>query len=339
MTDLTLDDIAKIAEVSRATVSRVVNNHSNVSEKTRRKVQKIIDETGYQPNLAARSLVSKQTKLLGLVIPRNIHGFFSDPYFSRLTEGISQACNFFDYTLALFVFHTEDDEQKIFPRLTQGRYVDGVIVQATGLGDALVPDVSKWKIPYVFAGRPLLKTDVSYLDVDNISGACQAVNHLIHHGYHKIGIVTGALNTSVGIDRLEGYRQAHAQRGLEIDTNLIAEGAFTETSAFNAAKRILKHQPDAIFAASDSMALGVLRAIKDANLSVPNDVALVGFDDLPPAIQANPQLTTIRQPIRRFGYKAVETLLDIIKNGAQPLRRIMFDTELIVRKSCGSSKL
>jgi LacI family transcriptional regulator len=336
MPDITLDDIAQIAGVSRATVSRVINNHPNVSEKMRQRVQKIIDETGYQPNLAARSLVSKQTKMLGLVIPRNIHGFFSDPYFSRLVEGISQACNFFDYTLALFVFQTEDEERKIFPRLTQGRFVDGIIVQATGLGDDLVPDVSEWKIPYIFAGRPLLKTEVSYLDVDNVSGAYQAVTHLIQHGYHRIGSVTGALNTSVGLDRLEGYRQAHAHQSREIDKNLIVEGDFTETSAYHAAKQLLEYQPDAIFAASDTMALGVLRAITDANLAVPNDVALVGYDDLPPATLANPQLTTIRQPIRSFGYKAVETLLDIIKNGALPIRRIMFDTELIIRKSCGS---
>ena len=336
MSNLTLDDIAKIAGVSRATVSRVVNNQSNVSDRMRQRVQKIIDETGFQPNLVARSLVSKQTKLLGLVIPNNIHGFFADPYYSRLVEGISQACNFFDYTLSLFVFQTEDDQRKIFPRLTQGRFVDGIIVQATGLGDELIPDISEWKIPYVFVGRPLLETEVSYLDVDNVSGAYQAVIHLLQLGYHKIGTVAGALNTSVGLDRLEGYHQALADRGLEIDNNLITEGDFTEISAYGAAKQLLKHQPDAIFVASDTMALGVLRAITEENLVVPNDIALVGYDDLPPAMLANPQLTTIRQPIRRFGYKAVETLLDIIQNGSQPLRRVIFDTELIIRKSCGS---
>jgi LacI family transcriptional regulator len=336
MSNLTLDDIAKIAGVSRATVSRVVNNQPNVSDRMRQRVQKIIDETGFQPNLVARSLVSKQTKLLGLVIPSNIHGFFADPYYSRLVEGISQACNFFDYTLGLFVFQKEDDQRKIFPRLTQGRFVDGIIVQATGLGDELIPDISEWKIPYVFAGRPLLETEVSYLDVDNVSGAYQAVTHLIQLGYHKIGTITGALNTSVGLDRLEGYHQALADRGLEVDNNLITEGDFTEISAYNATKQLLKHQPDAIFAASDTMALGVLRAITEENLAAPNDIALVGYDDLPPAKLANPQPTTIHQPIRRFGYGAVETLLDIIQNGSQPPRRVIFDTELIIRKSCGS---
>jgi DNA-binding LacI/PurR family transcriptional regulator len=143
----------------------------------------------------------------------------------------------------------------------------------------------------------------------------------------------------VGLDRLEGYQQALTHRGLELDDNLIAEGDFTEESAYYAAKQILRYQPDAIFAASDAMAVGVLRAINEAGLTVPDDIVLVGYDDLPPATLVNPQLTTIRQPIRSFGYKAVETLLDIIKNGQQPLKRIMFDTELIVRKSCGLSSL
>lgn len=338
MPNLTLEDIAQIAGVSRATVSRVINNHPNVSDKMRQRVQKIIDETGFQPNLAARSLVSRQTKLIGLVIPRNIHGFFSDPYFSRLVEGISQACNFYDYTLALFVFQTKDDERKIFPRLTQGVFVDGIVVQATGLGNELVPKVSEWTIPYVFVGRPMLETEVSYLDVDNVSGAYRAVTHLIDLGYQRIGTVAGAYNTSVGLDRLIGYRQALTNRGLEIDNKLISEGDFTEASAYYATQQLLQHHPDAIFAASDTMAMGVLRAINDANLVVPDDIALVGYDDLPPATLANPQLTTVRQPILSFGYKAVETLLDIIQNGQQPLRRIMFDTELIIRKSCGFSR-
>lgn len=339
MTDLTLDDVARLAGVSRATVSRVINNYPHVSEKLRQRVQKIIDETGFQPNLAARSLVSKETKFLGLVIPRNIHGFFSDPYFARLVEGISQACNLYDYTLTLFIFHSEEDERNIFPRITQGGLVDGIIVQATGLGSELTPKVSEWKTPYVFVGRPLIETEVSYLDVDNVAGSYSAVIHLIHSGRKKIGTITGALNTAVGLDRLEGYQQALVNRGFEINDNLIVEGDFTETSAYYAAKRILRHQPDAIFAASDTMAAGALRAIYETGLSVPEDIALVGYDDLPPAILATPQLTTIRQPIRSFGYKAVETLLDIIQNGQQPNRRIIFDTELIIRKSCGISAM
>ena len=337
MPDLTLEDIAELAGVSRATVSRVVNNHPNVSEKRRKHIQKIIDETGYQPNLAARSLVSQRTQLLGLVIPRSVHGFFTDPYFPRLVEGITQACNQYGYTLSLSLFYSEEDEREFFPRMTRKGLMDGIIVQATGLGERL-SEVSQWNVPYIFAGRPVGISGVSYIDVDNIQGAYNAVAHLAQLGYKKIATVTGALNTTAGIDRLEGYRQALSDRGLELGDHLISDGEFSEFGAYFSTKRLLQHQPDAIFCASDAMAIGVMKALRNEGLLVPDDIALVGFDDLLPATLTAPQLTTVRQPVRKFGFKATETLIDIIENGPQPPRRIIFDTELVIRGSCGSQR-
>jgi LacI family transcriptional regulator len=338
MSNLTLNDIAKIAGVSRATVSRVINNHPNVRQSVRDQVQKIIDETGYQPNLAARSLASQETKLIGLVIPRGIHGFFTDPYFPRLVEGISQACNQYGYSFSLSLFHNEKEERELFPKVTRKGFLDGIIVQATGLGANISPPISEWNIPYVFAGRPVEAPDVSYIDVDNIAGAYSAIAHLAQLGHRKIATVTGALNTSVGRDRLEGYQRAVRERGLEADDSLIVEGDFTEFGAYYATKRLLQNNlPEAIFCASDTMAIGVMKAIRDEGLLVPDDIALVGFDDLLPATLTVPQLTTVRQPVRRFGFKAVEILIDIINNGPQPPRRIMFGTELVIRGTCGST--
>ncbi|MBN1666997.1 MAG: LacI family DNA-binding transcriptional regulator [Anaerolineales bacterium] len=336
MSDLTLDDIAAKAGVSRATVSRVVNGHPSVSSKTRQKVQKIIQETGFQPNLVARSLASRKTSIIGLVIPRSVHGFFVDPYFPRLVEGISAACNQYDYTLSLLLFHTEEDERKLFPRVTQKGFLDGIIVQATGLGDRFYPKVSDWTIPFIFAGRPMIPDKVSYLDVDNHAGAYSAVIHLAQNGYRRIATITGALNTAAGADRLSGFQRAIQERGLEFDEKLIVEGDFTETSGYYAAKQLLPHKPEAIFVSSDAMALGAIRFFQETGLVIPNDVAIVGFDDLPPATLSRPQLTTVRQPVRSFGFKAVETLIDIIENGSQPPRRIIFDTELVIRDSCGT---
>ena len=213
--------------------------------------------------------------------------------------------------------------------------MDGIIVQATGLGERY-SEVSEWNVPFVFAGRPLDVDGVSFVDVDNLKGAYNAVAHLAQNGYQKIATVTGALNTTVGIDRLAGYRQALYDRGLEISDHFVVEGDFSEFGAYFATKRLLQYAPDAIFCASDTMAIGVMKALKDEGLFVPHDIALVGFHDLLPASINSPQLTTVRQPICQFGFKAIETLIDIIENGPQPPRRIMFETELVIRGSCGS---
>jgi len=334
---VTLDDVAKEAGVSRATVSRVVNDYPHVSDHVRQQVQACIDKLGYNPHLIARSLASKKTGNIGLVFPNSIHNFFTDPYYPRLTEGIAHACNENDYTLSLFIFHTEELEKKLIPRLTRGGLVDGIIVQATGIDDNILFKIKNGEVPFLVAGRPLNLPEANYIDVDNVSGAYNAVAHLIRVGRKKIGMISGPRNTSAGLDRLKGYRQALRERNYPIEDGLIVEGDFTELSGYHAANQLLKNQEvDAIFSASDTMAAGALRAVKDHSLSVPEDIALVGFDDLPPSRTAVPSLTTIRQPIRRFGVKAVDVLIDIIDNGSPPPRQVILGTELVIRESCGS---
>ena len=334
---VTLDDVAKEAGVSRATVSRVVNDYPHVSDEIRQHVQDCIDRLGYNPNFIARSLASQRTGNIGLVFPNSIHNFFTDPYYPRLTEGIAHACNENDYTLSLFIFHTPELEKKLVPRLNRGGLVDGIIVQATGMDDDILSKIPEGNVPVLVAGRPFNLPDANYIDVDNVSGAYNAVAHLIRAGRKRIGMITGAKNTTAGLDRIEGYKQALRERGLPVEENLLAEGDFTEQSGYYAAKELLKDKSlDAIFASSDTMAVGSLRAIKDQSLRVPEEIAVVGFDDLPPSRSADPQLTTIRQPIRRFGVKAVDVLIDIIRNGSETPRRVILGTELVVRESCGS---
>ncbi|MBN2146315.1 MAG: LacI family DNA-binding transcriptional regulator [Anaerolineales bacterium] len=333
--NLTLEDIARLAGVSRSTVSRVINDQSSVSEGVRQRVRQVIEDTGFHPNQAARALASQRTYVIGLVIPRSTSIFFSDPYFPRLTMGIAEACNRENYTLSLFLFHTEDDETRLFPRITRKGLVDGIIIQATQAADELFAQVRYSNVPYIVAGRPLNLPDVSYVDVDNVAGAHSAVRHLVRLGRRRIGHIAGPLNTTAGLDRIEGYRIAMNESGLPIEENLIAEGDFTEEGGYYAARSILAEHPDAIFIAADLMAAGAIRAIREAGLSVPRDIAIVSYDDLPPATLSSPPLTTIRQPIRRLGIRLVETLLDIIENGPKPTRRVLFDTELVIRDSCG----
>jgi LacI family transcriptional regulator len=334
MNRLTLDEIATQAGVSRSTVSRVVNNHPSVRPDVRLRIQKIIHETGFQPNAAAQSLANQRSYMIGLVIPKSINTIFSDPYFPRLTEGVAQGCNQHHYTLSLYI---EYDEENLLPRITRRGLLDGLIVQVSTIDDVLISKLSRADIPIVALGRPGTCTDVSFVDVDNKQGAYSAVAHLISLGRKRLATITGPLTSSTGIDRLEGYRRAVSERGNSLKVSLEAQGDFTELGAYFAAKSLLSQKPDAIFAASDIMARGAIRAIQEAGLCVPGDVAVVGFDDLPPATMVSPLLTTVRQPVKRLGTIAVDTLIDLIEHGADLPRKLVFDTQLIIRESCGGS--
>ncbi len=338
MPNLTLEDVAKQAGVSRSTASRVVNNDRNVSDKVRKRVQRVILNTGYQPHAAARSLASQRSRMIGLVLPRTVSSFFTDPYFPRLTQGVAQACNQHNLTLGLFILATQDDEERIFPRVSRQGLLDGIIVQTARKNDKLLNRLISSDFPLIVAGRPFNTNGVSYIDVDNIEAARVAVNHLISLGYKRIAAITGMMNGTAGIDRQEGYEKALQDHGRQVDKTLIAEGDVTEQSGYEAMKKLIPTRPDAVFAASDTMAIGAIRAVHEEGWCIPGDIAIVGFDDLPVASLSDFKLTTIRQPIVQFGAQAVEALIDLIENGTKPSRRIIMDTELVIRDSWGASQ-
>lgn len=337
MSDLTLDDIAEKSGVSRSTVSRVINGQPYVRKDVRERVLKVIQETGFHPNLAARALASQRSWMIGLVLPSSVSSFFIDPYFPRLTQGIARSCNQHNYTLGLFLMDTPEDEEKIFPRVSRKGFLDGVLVQSGRIGDQLIERLVKLTIPIVVAGRPFHDDDVSYIDVDNVKAAFDAVSHLARLGYTRIGAITGNINSTVSLDRKEGYLRALLGHGLAVNKALIVEGDFTEVGGYLAMRQLLSAKPDAVFAASDVMALGAMRAVREAGLRVPEDIAFVGFDDLPLASLSDPPLTTIHQPISEFGEKAIEILIDLIENGIMPARQTIMDTKLVVRESCGAT--
>ncbi len=334
--NLTLEDVARLAGVSRSTVSRVINHHPAVSEQVRKRVWEVVNETGYRPHPVARSLASQRSLIIGLVIPRRVHTFFTDPYFPRLTEGVAQACNEHNYMLSLFLFYTEEDERKLFPFISRRGLLDGIIIQSTHAADEMFAQLAQSEVPSIVAGRPMHVSDFSYVDVDNVAGAYTAVRHLVHLGRRRIGTITGPLNTTAGLDRFAGYQKALNESRLPVEEQLCTEGDFTESGGHYCAQRILPFKPDALFIASDIMALGAIQAIREAGLRVPQDIAIVAYDDLVPATRSSPSLTTVRQPIRRLGVELVENLLDIIQNGTSPPRRVIFETELVIRESCGA---
>ena len=333
---LTLEEIGKLAGVSRSTVSRVINAQPDVKDQIRERVLKVIEETGYIPNPAARSLAMHRSGILGLVIPRRVATLFGDPYFSRLTQGITQACYSQGYMLSLFLFYSKEDEQMALSHILQNSYLDGVIVQATTDSDPVIPHLHKSSMPFLVLGRlNQMEATISYIDVDNVSGAYKATTHLIELGYRRIAHIAGVLDNRPALDRKAGYERALREHNLPIDQDLIVEGYFNEEGGYSSIEKLLPEKPDAIFVASDMMAFGAVRAIKDAGLVVPDDIAVVGFDDLPPSRRSDPMLTTIRQPILRFGASAVDVLIEIINSRNKPPRQTLFDTELIIRDSCG----
>lgn len=334
---LTLEDIGRLAGVSRSTVSRVINDQLSVSPEVRQRVQDVIASTGFSPNVAARSLASNRSGVIGLVIPSRVHSVFEDPYFGLLIQGISSASNTAGQSLSLFLFQTEEEEQRLYPRVVRSGLVDGVILTASRMGDPLMAALTEGSMPFVVVGRPDVPGRVSYVDADNFGGARNAAVYLADKGFRRIGYVGAPTTTSAGVDRLEGFREGLAGFGLVIDPELRADGLFSEQSGYEAMHKIYPHNPDAVFVASDTMAIGALRALRELGVSVPGDLCVVSFDGLPTSETSVPALTTIRQPIMKTGMRAVELLLSLIRGDVEgPVAEVM-PTELVIRDSCGSS--
>jgi LacI family transcriptional regulator len=316
----------------------VVNDQPNVRADVRQHVLEVIRATGYHPNAAARTLASQRSWMIGLVLPQSVSELFTDPYYPHLVKGISQACNQHDYTLALFLVGSKEDEDKIFPRLYRKGMLDGVLVQSGHHGDQqIIHLLARSDVPLVVAGRPFHAENISYIDIDNVKASYNATSHLIRLGYRRVGTIAGISNSTVGLDRKEGYRKALKDQNRKVDSSLIVESEFTEAGGYAAMQKLLPARPDAVFAAADSIALGAIRAVREAGLRIPEDIAFVGFDDLPMATLSSIPLTTIHQPVIQFGIKAVDLLIDLIENGRKPARRVIMETELVVRDSCGAS--
>lgn len=336
MAKLTLDEIGKLAGVSRATVSRVVNDYPHIRPEIRQRVQQVIAENQFHPNPVARSLATQSTQIIGLFVPNTIQFIFADPYLTALIPDISKACNVHDYTPALFLFHSEEDEQKQFSRILHSSMVDGLIMTADRRDMTFIPQLLSKGTPFVLMGRPSNFADqITYVDSDNCGGAYAAVKHLIAQGNKRIGLITTVTNTAAE-DRSEGYWRALIEADMPLDPSLVAEGDFTEQSGYLGMQALISQRLDAVFVVSDTMAVGALRALHEAGIRVPDDVAVASFDDLPIASTVNPPLTTVRQPIGN-GSLAVQTLIDIIQSGDKTPRPITVPTQLVIRASSGAA--
>ncbi|MEL6270495.1 MAG: LacI family DNA-binding transcriptional regulator [Chloroflexota bacterium] len=329
---LTIKDIAKLAGVSKASVSRVLNGYQHVRPELRERVQKVVAETGYERNTVARLLATDRSNVIGLLIPSGAPAIFTDPYFARLIEGISKAANQHQLTLALFIFYSQEEGIASLQNIISDGFLDGIILSSDYKDDVLFNHLQKASMRFVMIGRPPNNEHMSFSDVDNFGGGRTAANYLIQQGYRRIGIITANHNLAAE-DRYWGYRKALDSYGIAFDENLCAEGDFSQQSGSRAMEQLLPHNPDAVFVTSDTMALGALQTAKRHGISVPDDMAVMGFDDLPPAVQADPPLTTIHQPILESGFQAVEALWQMIDNPDHDPVQSILPARLIVRES------
>jgi DNA-binding LacI/PurR family transcriptional regulator len=330
----TLDEVARLAGVSRATVSRVVNGSPLVTEATREAVERSIRELGYVPNRAARALVTRRTDTIALVVSEPEARAFSDPFFRTIVRGISNVIEDTDVQLLLLFAQGQREQAKVERYLRQG-HVDGVVLMSLHGNDPLPLALTGAHIPTVLSGRPRPGERLPYVDADNRGGARAATRHLLESGRRTIATITGPLDMTAGVDRFDGYKDALDDAELDAGKGLVAHGDFSEESAVLATAQLLERRPDldAIFVASDPMAFGALKVLRESGRRVPDDVAVVGFDDVAEAAGVDPPLTTMRQPLPEMTRELTELLLRRMDGLAGDDDFVVCPTELVVRAS------
>ena len=335
----TLDAVAARAGVGRGTVSRVVNGSPQVSPEARAAVQAAIAELGYVPNRAARALVTQRTDSVALVISESGERFFTEPFFAAIVRGISSGLLDTPMQLWLSMAQSPAERERIEPHLTN-QHIDGVLLLSLHDADPLPTLLSERGLPTVLGGRParMLQPGAQqacFVDVDNAGGARQAVDYLSARGRERIATIAGPQDMGAGVARLHGYREAIKATGGTVDRNLIGYGDFSEASGTATMRRLLELDPrlDAVFAASDLMAFGALRALAEAGRRVPDDVAVVGFDDAPIARHADPPLTTVHQPVEEMGRQMARLLVSRIRREEPAKPYVLLDTRMVERAS------
>ena len=330
----TLEAVAALAGVSRGTVSRVINDSPQVSPRAREAVQKAIDELGFVPNRAARTLVTQRTDSVALVVSESEERFFAEPYFAAVVRGISAGLTGSGMQLLLAVAQSPAEREQLETYLT-GQHVDGVLLVSLHGMDTLPGRLEGRGVPTVLCGRPLAGQPVACVDADNRGGARQAVAHLVAAGRSRIAAIRGPADMTVGQERHAGYLDGLAQARLAVDDSLVEPGDFSLDAGAAAARALLARRPDldAVVAASDAMAIGAMRTLRAAGRRVPGDVAVVGFEDSPSAAHTDPPLTTVHQPVELMGREMVRMLLTRIAGSTPEESLVILPTHLVVRDS------
>lgn len=330
--NISLKKVAEKAGVSIATVSRVINNSPNVNPQTRIKIEKIIKELKYSPNRVAKRLRNRNasSNLLGVLIPD-----IQNPFYVEVLRGIEDVAYRNQYALIMCNFSQDETKERMYLDILQSESIDGLIAAPTHERDQKVINLVKGGLPIVCVDRGLLDVDVDVVLVENRSGAYSAVDYLAKQGYKRIAYISGIPTIPSSRDRETGYRDALTDNNLEIYKELIKYGDSRHESGVSLCKELLNlpNPPDAIFTGNNLITLGALETIHSKGLKIPDDIAIVGFDDMYWSISLNPPLTAVRQPAYEIGKCAAEQLITRINNPGRPTSNMILKTELMIRSS------
>lgn len=331
---VTIIDVAAEANVSYGTVSRVINNDVHVKQETRDRVQKAMRRLGYVANRQARSLAGGRTNSIGVLVPDLGTG-----YIGEIIRGIDAELGLSDLDLILYTTHrTASKEANYVANLAKGM-VDGLLLVLPRSPADFIGTLTQRNFPFVLIDHQGIGPDCPAVGAANWQGGFTATEYLIKLGHQRIGFITGWMDLGCALDRLDGYRSALRTNHIPEGPELIYEGTFFQPDGFTGASTLLDlpNPPTAIFASNDVMAMGVMDAVRNKGLRVPDDVSVIGFDDIPQASLIRPALTTIRQPLEKMGRVATQMLLELLRHPQKKGRRIELPTELIVRDSCQAS--
>lgn len=329
-----IKDVAKLANVSTATVSRVLRNAGNVTEETKRRVLEAIEALNYQPNVLGRYLRRMETETVLVIVPD-----ITNPFFSKVLRGIEAVALERGYQVLLGDTQNDVQLEEQYLNVLPQKQVDGMIFLTARTRKELMEEMSR-QFPIVLACEYLEGTDIPTVSIDNISSARKATEHLIGLGHRRIAHLTGPMDVILSRDRLRGYYQALAQHDIDVDASLVQEGDFSFESGYNVTLKLLalEKPPTAIFAANDAMAIGAIKAVRHRGGRVPDDVAVVGFDDIQMASIFEPGVTTIAQPMFDIGKQAMKLLLQLIDGEEVERRQFVLPDRLVIRESCGGKR-
>lgn len=330
---LTIRDIAKMAQVSHMTVSRALSNDPRVREETRKRILQLVKELGYRPDARARAFASKKSHLIGLVVSD-----ISNPFYAELARGIEDKAHEQGYNVIFCSTDNKPERMGTYVHLMMDAGVEGLIFASCRLREPIVEKLIEEHFPLVLVNRKLKGEAFNYVVLNNVQGAYEITEHLINLGYRKIAIITGTSNLSTGIDRLKGYQQACKDHGIDLNNNYVIQGPFTRETGYEGTKQLLsmKDRPESIFGGNDYIAMGVIDAVEEMGLHIPEDIALVGFDDTEFASNQRIKLTTVSQRRYEMGNLGVQILIDYIeRKETDYTHKVILEPRLIIRESCG----